>query len=893
MTALRHVLRRAVDGWRRLTGTFRPEETEQRLAEEMQFHLDMHAARAVERGADPAEARRLAGVAFGGRQRFAEDARDEYRSRPLEEAAFDVRYALRGLRRAPAYTAAAVLTLALGIGATTVIFSVVDHVVLRPLAYADAARLVLVREVIAELSGVYPTLPANASHFLEWRRKCRSCEGLAAILPVGLTLTGAGDPQRLNAVRVSPNLFALLGARPQLGRTFLDEEDQPGRDGVVVLSDGLWRRQFGASPLVIGRTVTLEDRPYVVVGVMPGSFRLPRAEQVATVPIPRNVDLYKPLALTPREATTPGEYSYTVIARLRRGVSLTAARAELDALEAELAARASHKVTLRSAITRLESAVIGAAGRPLLLLLAAVLMVLLIVCVNLASLTLARSAGRLRESSVRVALGAGQGRLVRHALTESVVVSLVGGALGVLLAHWGLRALLVAAPATLPRLDEITLDGRVLGVALLVSIAAGLSFGTLPAWRVRRVDPAQALKAGSRSTTEGRRARRGRATFIAAQAGLSTVLLVATGLFLASFVRVLRVDKGFAVERVLAVDVVLPTGRYAAPVARARFYEQALERLAAVPGVAATGVANALPLEGETQVDILSLENDPRPTLQRNTANIRWVSPGYFDAMGTRIVRGRPFTSADRGRDVVVLSERAARALWPNEDPIGKRVVPGSNDPVSEVIGVAADVRTSSLEREGSLVAYVPYWNHVTRTGSLLLRATADPAAVTPAVRARLRSLDPSVPVVKVRTMAQVVSESVATRRFQVALLALFALTALATASVGIYGVISHSLTRRTSEIGVRMALGARPADVRRLVLREGLTPVGIGLTAGIVASIALGRAFASLLFEVRPGDPLTLAIVAAVLALVATVACYVPARRAAAADVAGLLRFE
>jgi predicted permease len=891
---MRQLGQRARDAWRRLVGSARPDEMERRLAEEMQFHLDMHAQRSMSAGANAGEARRAAGVAFGGRERFAEEVRDEYRNRPLEELAFDARYALRGLRRAPAYTAAAVLSLALGIGATTVIFSMVDNVVLRPLAYPEPDRLVVVREVIAEMRGVYPTLSANASHFLEWRRRCRSCVDLAAVDPIGMTLSGDGeDPQRLNGVRATPNLFALLGARPSLGRTFVEEENQPGRDRVVVLSDGFWRRRFGANASVLGRTVTLDETPYAVIGVLPPSFRLPRGEQMSGLRASGDVDVYKPLALTQREATTFGEYNYTVIARLRRGIGVAAARAELDAIQADIATRVPFKITLRSSVTPLESAVVGAVERPLLLLLAAVAMVLLIVCVNLASLALARSAGRLRESSVRVALGAGRGRLVRHALTESVVLALAGGALGVVLAHWGLRALLAAAPATLPRLAEIALDGRVLIVALLVSVGAGLSFGTLPALRLRQVDPAEALKAGSRSTTEGRRTRRARATFIAVQAGLSTVLLVATGLFLASLVRVLGVEKGFAVERVLAVDVVLPRVRYAAREARAQFYDQALERLTALPGVTAAAVASALPLSGESQVDMLSLENDQRPPMQRSSANVRWVSPGYFDAAGTRVVRGRAFTAADRGRNVVVLSERAARSLWPSEDAIGKRVVPGSNDQVSEVIGVAMDVRTSSLERDGSSVAYVPYWSNVPPFASIVLRTAADPAAVTASARATLRGVDPAVPVVRARTMAEIVSESVATRQFQLALLALFALTALATASVGIYGVVSHSLARRTGEMGVRMALGARPSDVRRLVLGEGMKPVAVGLAIGIAVSLALGRVFGSLLFGVRPSDPSTLAAVIALLGSVAALACYVPARRATSRDLAGLLRFE
>ncbi|MEJ7810888.1 MAG: ABC transporter permease [Gemmatimonadaceae bacterium] len=889
MSRLLHRLR---DLLARLGGSARPAGMEQRLGEEMAFHLDMQTERNLRAGMPPRDARRAALVAFGGRERFAEAVRDEARHRPLEDFVQDVRYAVRTLRRSPAFTAAAVLTLTLGLGATTVIFSLVDHIVLRPLPYADPDRLVVVREVVGEVRDVYPSLPANASHFLEWRRGCGACEGLAAIKRSAVTLIADGDPQRLGAARVSANLFSLLGVRPALGRGFREEEDRPGQDRVVVLSDAVWRRQFGADPSVVGRAITLNSARFEVIGVLPPTFVLPGGDALgAFAGLPRELDVYRPLALTDHERTAGGEHDFVVLARLRSGATADQARAQLDAIEAVFAERAGGGSTLRAVVVPLHAQVVGTAGRPLLLLLAAVGAVLLIVCVNLANLSLARNTGRQRESAVRVALGAGRGRLARLALAESLVVALAGGGVGLLLAHWGLGALVALAPATLPRVTEVQLDGRVFGAAALLTALVGVIVGALPAIRAGRADPGEALKAGGRTATGSRAATRRRALFIAAQVACSTVLLVGTGLFLTSFVRVLRVDRGFDTDRVLALDVALPGVTYASDARRTQFYERALAELAAVPGVVEVAAASALPLEGETWIDGIVADGDTRAAREQPPANFRFVTPRYFAAVGTPVRRGRTFAESDRERLVAVISERAARTLWPGEDAVGKRLRIGSAKSAAEVVGVAANVRTSTLEQEGSLVVYLPSRVSPPSQGTVVVRTTADPGAVATAVRAALRRVDPSVPVTKVRTMAQVVSATVATRRFQLGLLALFAVMALVTASIGIYGVISQSLASRTGEIGVRMALGARPADIHRLVMGEGLRPVVAGLVVGVAASLALGRVFGSLLFEVRASDPLTLLAVAVLLATVATVACYVPARRATAAGAAAALR--
>jgi predicted permease len=879
----------------------RSDWTDADVDEELQLHLDLRVEQLVRSGWTrddaEAEARRRFGPSWNDAVRHlhrsgqAREERLAMRER-LDSIWRDVRYSARALRRSPRFAITAVVTLALGLGFTTVIVSLVDHIVLRPMPYADAERLVVVRESGSSMRKTYPTLPANASHYLEWQRACTVCEGMTMVRRAYYTLTGDGDPQRIGAVRVTSSMFSVLRVRPALGRAFRPDEEQQGRDNVVMISDAFWRGQFGADPKIVGRSIILSDASAEIVGVLPPDFSLPPGDALGQLSgLPQTIDVYRPLALTTMERTTPGGYDYVVFARLRPGATPDQVRAQLDPIEAEFAARDADGETLQSAVVPLQEQVVGGAGRPLLLLLAAVGAVLLIVCVNLANLMLVRDGAREHESAIRVALGAGRARLARMALAESVVVALAGGALGLLLAHWGLRVLIALAPATLPRVSEVTLDARVIAIGALLTLVVAMVVGTLPAARAGKAAPSEALKAGGRTATNSRGAARGRALFIGVQIAFSTVLLVGAGLFLTSFMRVMRVERGFDTEHVLALDVNLPGRSYPSDTSRMRAYERLLAEVSATPGVTSAAVASALPLEGETWVNGISRAEDVDGR-NRPSSNYRFVSPDYFKVIGTPLIAGRAFEPSDRTRRVVVLSERTAHALWPTESAIGKSVHAGG-DGNSEVVGIAADVRTSTLEQEGSLVVYLPAWEFPPVQGAIVVRTRGEPGAVATAVRSALRRVDATVPVPRVRTMNEVVAKTVAARRFQLGLLALFALLALVTASVGIYGVIAQSLASRTREIGVRMALGARPWDVHRLVLREGLTPVAFGLVAGVLGSIAAGKLIRSLLFEVQPSDPRTILGVGLVLGIVAVIACVIPARRVTTSGVTTLLRTE
>ena len=804
----------------------------------------------------------------------------------------DLRYSVRALGRDRGFATVAILTLALGIGANTAIFSVVNSVVLRPLAYRNPDRLFSIHEVIPKVSNLYPELPVNPLHYLEWRKRCTSFEQVAELGIYGPNLTGMGQPEQLGGARVSANFLPMLGIQPQLGRGFLEEEDQPGHGDVVILTDSLWRRRFGADPSIVGKNITLEGHPHVVVGVLPAAFHFPNGHQLdRLMPLPDKTEIFRPLALDLKDTEMEGNFNYFAVGSLKPGVSRERALAELNVVQADIAKAFKDKTELKGELSPLQDHMVGPVRRGLLVLLGAVGAVLLIVCVNLANLSLVRGAGRSRESAIRAALGAGRSQLLGQPLVESLLLAVMGGALGVLLAFWAMNLLVKSAPVDLPRMDEVRIDGYALAFALAISTITGLLFGVMPALRLTRIAPQEVLKTGGRSATEGVRGRRLRGLLVSAEVGLSAVLLIVAGLLISSFVRLMNVDKGFPVERLLTVDLNTNGARYEKDGARVEFYRRVLAGVQALPGVRSAGITNGMPLQGEIWVDVIWLPGDTRPMFERLAANSRFVNPDYFKTVGIPFRSGRPFQESDRDKKVVIVAQRTADQLWPGQNPLGKQLYRG-DEKLREVIGVVGDVRTT-LQQGPVATIYFPYEQQSINFVALMVRTAMDPRSVAAAVRSEIWKVDPEIPVQQMRTMEEVVSEAAAPRRFQMLLVLLFAASALLLASLGIYGVVSYTVAQRTSEIGVRVALGARAADVYRMVLRQGLAPVAFGLIAGVAGALALGRLLSSLLFEVSPADPLTIGAVIVALASVAAFACTVPALRATRVDPMSALRYE
>ncbi len=808
----------------------------------------------------------------------------------------DIRYALRTSAKNPGFTAIAIATLALGIGANTAIFSVVDGVLLKPLEFREPGRLVAIHEAVPKFSKIAPRVPVNAMHFLEWRRSVHAFEGLAMIGGSTLNLTGTGEPERLNGARVSSSLFPMLGVQAALGRTFREEEDQPGRDRVVVLSDGLWRRRFAADPTVIGRKIDLDGKPYEIVGVLPKSFHFPKLSQLYAMDIAsERPELWKPFAVSKDELSDMGDFNYVGIGRLKPGVTLARALAELDSVQARLGMRAEEKVELKAVLVPLREQITSRSRSGLELLSMAVGAILLIACVNIANLLLARATGRRREMAIRAAVGASAGRLARQTLTESLMLALAGGVMGVALAGAGLKAILAYAPAGLARLDEVHLDGRVLWFSLGVSTLAGLVFGLLPAWRISRSDPQEAMQAGARGSTQGRGSGRLHSLLVSVEVGLSAVCLIAAGLLLDSFVKVMGADKGFAADRVVTVELNMPAARYPNLEARTEFLRTLIDRVRPLPGVVAAGVSNMLPLAGEGGNNLITIDGTNMPLMERPIADIRGVNPDYFRTMGIAPRAGRIFEEADRTRKIALVSAITAARFWPGENAVGKRFRIG--DPSSEaveVVGVVGDVRGVSLDRAPTITVYIPFWQRRSwGQDALAVRTAGDPVALAPAIRTAIRGIDPQMAIPGFKTMRELVDESVSQRRFQMNLVLLFAATAMMLACLGIYGVVSYAVARRRNELGIRMALGARAGDVGWMVVRQGMTPVAIGLAAGLVVSLALGKLLAGLLYGVGAVDGVVMGAVALTLGAVALAASYLPARRAAKIDPMTALRYE
>ncbi len=797
----------------------------------------------------------------------------------------DVVYALRRLLSAPGFTAVAVLTLALGIGANGALFSIVNGVLLKPLPYPEPERLV---RVVGRYEGRNVVMsPAN---FLDVRAAATSLECFAALDNGAFTMTGRGEPRRVESAEVSASFFEVMGAPPVLGLGFHEGENDPGRARVVVLAQALWQERFGGDTGVLGESISLDGQPYLVVGVAPPDFTFPGQTEV-----------WVPMLHDERFRDARGAWYLGSVGRLRRGVSLEAARAELSAIGARLEQehRDDNEGLGVDAIP-LRDHVVGDVGRGLTVLLGGVGFVLLIGCVNVANLLLARHAGRETELAVRSALGAGRARIVRQLLTEALALGLAGGALGLLVAYWGRQALLALQPGDLPRLAETQIDHVVLGFCAALSVLTALLFGALPAFATTRRDPALALRQGGRGLLSGR-GRLGRG-LVVAEVALAVTLLVGAGLLLRGFSQLSQVDPGIQTANALTFRTALPEALYAEDSQRVRFYRALEERLAAVPGVRAVGATVGLPL---TDVRFnLSFQVEgrpPQPPAQQPTLEVRVVTPGYLRAIGIPVLAGRGFSDADTAEapQVVLLSRTAVRRYFPGEDPLGKRITlgwgrgPGKPPAGGVVAGVVGDVRDHGLAEEHPPEVYLPHAQLPTLNMSLVLRSLGDPLALAPAARAAVRELDANLAVVRLQSLDQVMSRSIAAPRFFAILLAGFAATALGLAALGVYGVLSCAVAQRSREIGVRLALGARPGDVLGLVLREAAVLAGAGLALGLACALGLGRSLESLLFGLPPTDPLTFAAVVGTLSCAAFAASLVPALRASREDPLLALRAE
>jgi putative ABC transport system permease protein len=802
----------------------------------------------------------------------------------------DLRYALRALRKSPGFTLVAALTLALGIGANSAIFSVVNAVLLRPLPYREPERLVTVNHFYPSFNGLQA--PVSAGGFVDYQNRTRSFERMAVESGWNPNLTGRGDPERISGAQVSGQFFATLGVPAALGRALRPDEDAPGRQGVVVLSDGFWRRRFGADPSAVGQTLTLNGEPHEIVGVMPRGFR---------DFFVREAELWRPLALT-AEQTSSGRTNewLSLVARLKPGVALEQAKSEMHTFATQLKREDadSYPADWTLTVTSLREQGTGNVRPALLVLFGAVGFVLLIACANVANLLLARAAGRSREVAVRTALGAQRGRIVRQLLTESVVLAVGGGLLGLALAWFGVSALGALVPGGVPG-DSLGIDPPVLVFALVLSLATGLLFGLAPALQASRGGLQETLREGGRGAAGDRGAQTMRRSLIVAEVALALVLLAGAGLLMKSFARLQSVDPGFEPSNVLMATVALPQVKYPADTQQIAFFDQLLPRLAALPNVRAVGVITSPPFSGSGWTRSFDVEGYQAPANQPGPwGEFKVISPGYPQSMGVPLRRGRLFTEQDGPGSprVALVDEELARRYWPNEDPIGRRIIlnaGGASEQRLEVVGVLGHVKQQGLDDEARVQLYVPYRQMGVSSMVVAVRTTGDPLNAVSLVRSAVLGVDKDQPISQVRTMESQLADSVGQRRLSMMLLALFAGFALLIACVGLYGVTAYSVTQRTREIGVRMALGARGSQVVGAFVRDGLRLTLVGLAVGGVAALAGGRLIASQLYEVHPGDPLTLGITAVVLGTVALLASYVPARRATRIDPMTALRSE
>ena len=887
--------------WLKLRSLGQRRVVKEEIDEELRFHIEQRTAENMSAGMSPEEAAREARKRFGNFQTVRDECRDERGASFGEETWQDVRFGLRMLRKNPGFTTVAVLTLALGIGANTAIFSVVDAVLLRPLPYPDSGQLVSLSERGPDWSGGSLSYP----NFTDWRNQQSVFEGFGVYTGGNFTLTGAGEPARLEGMLMSADVFAALRAQPEIGRVFREDEDKPGVPPVAVISHALWQNRFGGDAAIVNKTINLDGKPYTILGVMPAGFEFPD-----------KVDLWLPVGPSFADSNMqkrdnhPGLFG---LARLKPGVTLEKARTDLDAVAIRLEQQypESNK-TRRVQIDRLLDNKVGNVRRALWILLGAVSFVLVIACANVANLLLARAAAREKEIALRSALGAGRWRITRQLLTESGLLALLGAAVGLLFAKGALRLVAALAGESMPRAAEISLDPRVLLFSGLVAVLTGILFGLAPAWHASRVNLHGTLKEAGRGATSSRAGLR--QGLVIAEVALTFVLLVGAGLLLVSFHRLLQVNPGFVADRVLTFHINLPGEKYQSDEQQILFYQALLEKVRALPGVRAASLASQIPLD-ENGWDMLFLiegRPEPPPHLQPSL-QVHLIAPDYFQAMGIPLLQGRDFTEQDNrerlrgassgndwgaGLNSIIIDEEFAKRYWPNQNPLGQRIrIPWGErgkQPIVTIVGVVGRVKQNRLSEQGGMVqAYFPFYQQTLQRVTVVVKTTTEPAAMLATMRQQVSQLDPAQPIFGIYTMKEMRDHNVAPDRLNLGLLGGFAALAFILAIVGLYGLLSFTVTQRQREIGVRMALGAQRFDVLTLVVGQGMRLVLIGAFIGLLGSFALTRVLTSVLFKVEPTDPLTFVTVTFALCVVALLACYIPARRAMRVDPMEALRHE
>jgi putative ABC transport system permease protein len=877
----------------RLASTSDRNKRDLELADEIESHVRMHTEENLGRGLTAEEARREALIRLGGVEQTKEIYR-ERRSLPMIETLLqDLRFGARMLRKNLGFTVVAVLTLALSIGANTAIFSVIDAVLLRPLPYKNSDQLVSIaaNNIQRGISG----LPVSFTKMTRVREQTRALESVGAYYPVNASLTTRGVPEQVSAARATAGFFDVLGVVPAEGRGFLPEEDREGGADVAILSDGFWHSHFGASPGLIGQTILLDGKSVTVVGVLAANFHFPFAQPEPDVWLPR---VFEPIALTPAMIRSGASY-LAVFARLRPGESLAQCQAELGAISEAYAKDFPGYVDASNyslELVSLKESLVGPLRVTLLLLLSAVGFVLLIGCTNIASMLLARSTTRQKEIAIRQALGASPPRLIRQLLTESVLLSALGGIVGVALAAGGLRLLRLLPPGTLPRIEEVSLDAGVLIFSLVLCIITGIAFGLVPSLLASHRDVNEILKESGRGSNEGRKSRSSRAALVMVEVAVAVVLVSSAGLLLKSFGNLMHVDPGFSPSNVTTFLMTLPKSRYPQPTQQAEFYRRLVESVQSLPGVESAGVSSFLPLAGALRYVYFCPEGTVCQGLGKDPViAVRQISPDYLHTMRIPLLRGRTFNAQDIAgvKPVVIINQTVAQKYFPAQDAIGKHLANSRDKIQMEIVGIVGDVKFTGLNTPYIPEMYMPQLQNPAATMTLVVRSTSNPQPLIAAVRQKAAEIDPDLPFSNVASMNEVVSASVAQPRLTTQFTGFFAALALLLTAVGVYGVLAYSVTQRIHEMGIRMALGASRSEILKMVVGQGMKLVAFGLILGLVVSLAATRLLATLLFGTSARDPLTFAAVTLLLLVVALFAAYIPARRASLVDPIVALRHE